>query len=696
VRLFDYIEWDGEAWQVVSAEGAEVALRALESNRIRRVLVCELLSDESFLSDATTRLPSLEHVAVLDKVDELTRERALWLYRHVHEVLHGVVPVGLTGEVPQPRPQYDLSNTLEARLKAKSVELAAGGVSMSTRSLHRHVRAYRREGIAGLVDGRHVRSKSPFGRMHPEVVTLVREAVKGQTLASTGTRSRVITQVRLRASERGLPVPGQTTMYRVLKTLELHQHPFGDATTRRTQAARPERTYGRQSPLRPGELVEIDSNRLDVMVVFPDGSTGRPDLTVAIDVATRTPLVGLVRPEATKAVDAAVLLAKALTPLVLQPGWSKSLAYSRSILPVGMLPDDARVRADAAARPVIVPENITIDRGNVYVGHTFKAACERLQIGLIKASPLTPTDKPHIERFFSAVNSGFTQYLAGYTGSNVARRGQDPASEAVFALGDIQNLLDWWFVTVWQNRPHNGLRSPAMPDRDLTPNEMFAALSSVAPQVSVVMTRDDYICLMPIAWRTIQAYGINFEGLAYDHPSLHPYRGVSSGLTGPAAGKWEVRYDPYRLTSIFVRDHFNDCWIEAEWTMAALVAAPFSLDVLNAAKAALMARPEADSDSAGDQAASRYPGMALLKEINRITTAPASRAERTSARRASTTQPSVPPADGQDTNTAELTGGQDPPGTISDNHDDHDHDEHLAPVVPLPTPSPRIDNIRGW
>lgn len=63
------------------------------------------------------------------------------------------------------------------------------------------------------------------------------------------------------------------------------------------------------SPSRPGEFVGIDSTPMDLMVVYPDGSSGRVDLTVALDIATRTPLAAILRPVATKAVDAAVLLA---------------------------------------------------------------------------------------------------------------------------------------------------------------------------------------------------------------------------------------------------------------------------------------------------------------------------------------------------------------------------------------------------
>ena len=130
-----------------------------------------------------------------------------------------------------------------------------------------------------------------------------------------------------------------------------------------------------------------------------------------------------------------------------------------------MIRGDDEVRASIAAKPVIVPESITIDRGKVFVGSTFLNACERLQISITKAAPRTPTDKPHVERVFAAINSGFTQYLAGYVGPNVVHRGTSPHEEAVWTLAEVQNLLDLWIVAVWQNKPHPGLRHPAMPKK---------------------------------------------------------------------------------------------------------------------------------------------------------------------------------------------------------------------------------------
>ena len=641
VRLFDCLQYDGHSWQVVAQDGPELALKNLVSGRIRRVGVGELLGDDSYLPDTPDRLPRLDSAAVLETLDPRARQRVVFLHQHVVEVLTGSPPASANdGDDHEDehedeivvRQQYDVRLPLKDRIEAKVAELAAAGTPVGFRSLERYINAYRSDGVGGLVDDRSTKRTSPTGRIEPALVSLLERAINAQTTLSTGTRSRVIQQVSLEAAQLGLAIPSRSTLYRAVENLAASRHPFGHATTRRTQANRPDRTWGRQSPSRPGELVEIDSTPLDLMVVYPDCSTGRVDLTAALDIATRTPCAAILRPVATKSVDAAVLLARALTPLPMQPGWHASLAFSRSILPAGMIPDDDAVRASIAAKPVIVPESITIDRGKVYVGSTFLNACERLQISVTKAAPRTPTDKPHIERMFAAINSGFTQYLAGYVGPNVVHRGTSPHEEAVWTLAEVQNLLDLWIVAVWQNKPHPGLRHPAMPKKDLSPNEAYAALASVAPTVNVALDRDDYIGLLPVTYRSIQGYGINFEGLHYDSAELHPYRGVKSSLPLPAADRWEIRYDPYRLQSIFVRDHTRGVWIEAEWSLAKRTLAPFSLDVLRAASHAVQRR--------GGTA----PGVDVLAEINRIQTGRAKTSkEHKAAQRDSVNTPVIPP-----------------------------------------------------
>ena len=68
VRLFDFIEFDGQAWQVVAQDGTELALRNLGTNRIRKVPVLDLLQDDSLLPDDGSRDTRLDDLSVLDTV----------------------------------------------------------------------------------------------------------------------------------------------------------------------------------------------------------------------------------------------------------------------------------------------------------------------------------------------------------------------------------------------------------------------------------------------------------------------------------------------------------------------------------------------------------------------------------------------------------------------------------------------------
>src|SRR5258708_64811 len=108
----------------------------------------------------------------------------------------------------------------------------------------------------------------------------------------------------------------------------------------------------------------------------------------------------------------------------------------------------------------------------------------------------------------------------------------------------------------WQNRPHDGLRHPLTPGAALTPNEQYAALLEVAGYAPAPLAAEDYLELLPLTWRVINAYGIKINRRTYDCQALNPYRGQASGIAAQK-GRWEVRYDPYDVTRIWVRNHHD-------------------------------------------------------------------------------------------------------------------------------------------
>lgn len=242
------------------------------------------------------------------------------------------------------------------------------------------------------------RQASPAGRTR--LVAAIQDAIAAETNTSTGTRSRLIRRVTKALEDTyGLgvvPVPAKTTFYRLIGVLATGRHTFGSAVTRRQAANRPDGPFTPTAAVRPGEQVQVDSTPLDVMVLLDGGVAVRAELTIAVDVATRTICAAVLRPVGTKAVDAALLLARMLVPEPMRPGWSASLAMAASRLPHVRLVDVDTRMEQAAAKPVIVPDTIVIDGGRVFISDTFIRACERLGISVQKARPGTPTDKPRV------------------------------------------------------------------------------------------------------------------------------------------------------------------------------------------------------------------------------------------------------------------------------------------------------------
>jgi hypothetical protein len=91
-----------------------------------------------------------------------------------------------------------------------------------------------------------------------------------------------------------------------------------------------------------------------------------------------------------------------------------------------------------------------------------------------------------VERAFSSINTLFCQHVAGYVGSNVTRRGHEV--QAVWTIRELADLFEEWLIACWQRRPHDGLRSPFLPGRALSPNEACALLVARTGYLPVCLT----------------------------------------------------------------------------------------------------------------------------------------------------------------------------------------------------------------
>ncbi len=224
---------------------------------------------------------------------------------------------------------------------------------------------------------------------------------------------------------------------------------------------------------------------------------------------------------------------------------------------------------------MILPDTIVCDRGSVYMAEAFRRACRALGISVQPARPYTPTDKAIVERTFGSINTLFCQHVNGYVGGNVTMRGKDPAAEAVFTVAQLQELFDEWVVAVWQNRPHESLTHLWGQGAAVSPNDAYAAMVARSGYVPVPRQAADYVQLLPVEWRMINEDGITYGNRVYDSAELNPYRRTGSGVQS-RGGRWEIHYDPYDITAIWVRNHHHGGWITAQWVHRGIVGQPFS------------------------------------------------------------------------------------------------------------------------
>jgi hypothetical protein len=326
-----------------------------------------------------------------------------------------------------------------------------------------------------------------------------------------------------------------------------------------------------------------------------------------------------------------------------------------------------------------------VDQGKVFISRNFRASCNFLGINFQPVHDASGWEKGHIERMLGSVGTLFAQFVAGYTGYNVERRGRHVEQQTMWSLLELQELLDEWIVAAWQNRPHDGLRDPVHPARTFSPNEKYAALVETAGYVPVALSGDDYIELLPATWRAVNAYGVKIKHRTYDDKALNPLRHQRSGVKD-RKDLWEIHFDSYDVSRIWVRDHWRGGWITLFWKHLHRGAAPFGELAWDHARRAL---PAASGEELADAVAD------LLKRAHHGPAgnggAGPAKLSRRDRRVAARTKASPPAARIEPEPTSVDAGTDGEPGQADDGHP-----EHIAKVIPMPIFDPFAEADKRW
>ena len=88
------------------------------------------------------------------------------------------------------------------------------------------------------------------------------------------------------------------------------------------------------------------------------------------------------------------------------------------------------------------------------------------------------------------------------------------------------------------------------------------------------MSAEDYLELLPARWQAVNSYGIKISHRIYDCDELNPLRRLKSGIK-QHKDRWEIRYDPYDIRLVWLRNHHHDAWITVPWRLLSRTATPF-------------------------------------------------------------------------------------------------------------------------
>ncbi|MGY2491715.1 Mu transposase C-terminal domain-containing protein [Cupriavidus sp. CP313] len=270
----------------------------------------------------------------------------------------------------------------------------------------------------------------------------------------------------------------------------------------------------------PLDIVQIDHTLADIILVDEAyrHTIGRPWLTLAIDVATRSVValyVGFDRPNA-------ATVALLLTRMVLSKApWLAS-------------------REVAVDWPMHgVPKVLHLDNAAEFKSKALRAGCNQYGIELMYRTPGRPYFGGHIERLNRTMMEK-VHSLPGSTGSSTkGRKARKPEAEAALTLREFEQWLMYEIGQTYHHSAHRGLSGA-------TPYSAWSTLSEASkPRLLPDSAAEELrflIQFLPMARRTIQADGLMLFYLHYWHPIFAAWRAANRRVV--------VRYHPEDLSKV--------------------------------------------------------------------------------------------------------------------------------------------------
>jgi len=373
----------------------------------------------------------------------------------------------------------------------------ARGLGLTARTLQRWVRAYRRQGLAGLVRAR----RADVGLRH--LPTELQRLVEGLALRTPPPSvASVHRRVASVARERGWPVPSYGRVYDIVRHLDpglvLLAHEGAKAYKDAFDLLHRYEADGSNATW------QADHTPLDVWVLDERGRPARPWLTVVLDDYSRAVAGYSLSLHAPSALQTALALRQAI--------WHK---------------------ADAHWRVCGIPGVFYTDHGSDFTSRHLEQVAADLRMRLVFSEKGAPRGRGKIERFFATVNQLFLCDLPGYTPPGAA-----PAIPTL-TLPELDERLHRFIVKAYHHRAHG--------ETGMTPLARWES-GGFLPRLPDTLEHLDLLLLTVPKPRQVHQDGIHLHGLRYIDLTLAAYVGEDV----------IIRFDPRDMAEVRVyhQGHF--------------------------------------------------------------------------------------------------------------------------------------------
>jgi putative transposase len=287
---------------------------------------------------------------------------------------------------------------------------------------------------------------------------------------------------------------------------------------------------------RPLGKIEIDTTVLNLFARFPSGKILRLFLTIAIDVFTRMVLGFYLSIHKPDRLAVGLCLYRVMT---CKDKWLRKYGIVASWPCWG------------------VPSCVATDSGKPFLSGDFLGWGLRFGFKVQKRKLKRPEGGGHIERLMGQAAMA-VEIFQGKTFRNIVEKADYKAEEkAALTVDEIEQALLHYFVEIYHETPHRGLRNRAPIHvweewYRQNPKGALQVEEPIEPANDLLMT------LLPSFEATIQESGVRRKNIEYFDFALARYVGEENPETG--SKKWKFHFHPRYSKFIYWKDPGSDRW----------------------------------------------------------------------------------------------------------------------------------------